>query len=215
MTERPPQSACPALRIRYLGRREYLPVWERMRTFTRQRGPQTRDEAWVVEHEPVFTLGLNGRREHVLAPGEIPLVGCDRGGQVTYHGPGQVVIYLLLDLRRSGLGVRALVSRMERAVIGFLAALEIAARARADAPGVYVDRRKIAALGLRITRGCSYHGLAFNLDMDLAPFGRIDPCGHAGLEVTQLRDLGVELGWKEAASGLCRHLAQELGYTVR
>jgi lipoyl(octanoyl) transferase len=201
------------LHIRHLGRREYVPVWEQMKAFTLGRGTQTRDEAWVVEHEPVFTLGLNGRREHVLAPGEIPLVGCDRGGQVTYHGPGQIVIYLLLDLRRSGLGVRALVTRMERAVIGFLAAQGITAQARPDAPGVYVDSRKIAALGLRVTRGCSYHGLAFNLDMDLAPFGRIDPCGHAGLEVTQLRDLGVGLGWEEASWGLCRHLARELGYT--
>jgi lipoyl(octanoyl) transferase len=185
-----------------------------MKAFTLRRGTQTRDEAWVVEHEPVFTLGLNARREHVLAPGGIPLVGCDRGGQVTYHGPGQIVIYLLLDLRRSGLGVRALVTRIERAVIGFLAAQGITARARPDAPGVYVDSRKIAALGLRITRGCSYHGLAFNLDMDLAPFGRINPCGYAGLEVTQLRDLGVGLGWEEATAGLCRHLAQELGYTI-
>ncbi len=203
------------LRIRHLGRREYTPVWEQMKAFTRERDPQTPDEAWVVEHEPVFTLGLNGRREHLLAPGTIPLVACDRGGQVTYHGPGQVVVYLLLDLHRAGVGVRALVSAMERAVIGFLADQGVTARARADAPGVYVDSRKIAALGLRIARGCSYHGLAFNLAMDLAPFGRIEPCGHAGLEVTQLRDLGVELGWEEASQGLCHHLARELGYTVR
>jgi lipoyl(octanoyl) transferase len=162
-----------------------------MQRFTEERTADTPDELWLVEHPPVFTLGLNGKAEHLLNPGAIDVIQVDRGGQVTYHGPGQVVLYLLVDLRRRGLGVRALVHRMEQAVIALLAGYGIPARARLDAPGVYVDGAKIASLGLRVRRGCSYHGLALNVDMDLEPFSRINPCGYPGLAVTQLRDLGV------------------------
>lgn len=176
---------------RHLGRREYTPVWHDMQRFTDERGVDTPDELWLVEHPPVFTVGLNGRQEHLLTPGAIEVIQVDRGGQVTYHGPGQVVLYLLLDLRRRGLGVRVLVSLMEQAVIELLAGYGIVAVARQDAPGVYVDGAKIASLGLRVRRGCSYHGLALNVDMDLEPFSRINPCGYPGLTVTQLRNLGV------------------------
>ncbi|APZ44112.1 lipoyl(octanoyl) transferase LipB [Acidihalobacter ferrooxydans] len=203
----------PELLIHYMGRRPYLPVWQAMRDFTDVRTPDTPDEFWVVEHPPVFTLGQAARREHLLAPGEIPVVQIDRGGQVTYHGPGQVVIYTLLDLRRRRLGVRALVEALEQGVIALLEEYDIAAHARRDAPGVYVGKRKIAALGLRVRRGCSYHGLAFNVDMDLAPYQRINPCGYEGLEVTRLVDLGVPLAWHEAAPALAGKLAETLGYT--
>ncbi len=182
-----------------------------MQTFTTRRDAETTDELWVVEHPPVFTLGLNGKREHVLDPGDIPVVQSDRGGQVTYHGPGQVVIYLLIDLKRRKLGARDLVDTIETATIAFLAEQGIAACARPEAPGVYVEGRKIAALGLRIRRGCSYHGLAFNVDMDLSPFTRIDPCGYAGLEVTQLKHY-VRVSDRRAVAGhLCGHLLAGLG----
>ncbi|GAB4290981.1 MAG: lipoyl(octanoyl) transferase LipB [Thiohalomonadaceae bacterium] len=181
----------PPLQIRRLGRAEYTSVWRNMQRFTEERMADTPDELWLVEHPPVFTVGLNGKAEHLLNPGAIDVIQVDRGGQVTYHGPGQVVLYLLVDLRRRGLGVRALVNRMEQAVIALLAGHGIPARARQEAPGVYVDGAKIASLGLRVRRGCSYHGLALNVDMDLEPFSRINPCGHPGLAVTQLRDLGV------------------------
>lgn len=163
-----------------------------MQRFTAERGPQTADELWLLQHPPVYTLGLAGREEHLPARDTgIPVVRTDRGGQVTYHGPGQIVIYTLLDLQRLRLGVRALVRRLEGAVIDLLAEYGVEAAGRDDAPGVYVGSAKIAALGLRIRRGCSYHGLAFNVDMDLAPFSEIDPCGYAGLRVTQARDLGI------------------------
>lgn len=181
----------PAPVIRRLGLQAYAPVWRDMQRFTEERDAATPDELWWVEHPPVFTVGLNGKAEHLLNPGAIDVIQVDRGGQVTYHGPGQVVLYLLVDLRRRGLGVRALVNLMEQAVIALLADHGIAACARQDAPGVYVDGAKIASLGLRVRRGCSYHGLALNVDMDLEPFRRINPCGHPGLAVTQLRDLGV------------------------
>jgi lipoyl(octanoyl) transferase len=183
-----------------------------MQTFTMRRDEATSDEFWLVEHPPVFTLGLNGKPEHLLDPGDIPVVQCDRGGQVTYHGPGQVVIYLLLDLKRRSLGARALVSAIEQAVIAYLEELGMAAEVRPKAPGVYVEGAKIAALGLRVRRGCSYHGLAFNVDMDLAPFGRINPCGYAGLKVTQLADHVAACSWHVAAAGLCEHLRDRLGY---
>ncbi|WPL10510.1 MULTISPECIES: lipoyl(octanoyl) transferase LipB [Thiorhodovibrio] len=182
-----------------------------MRAFTDTRDAQTRDELWVVEHDPVLTLGQAGRREHLLNPGTIPIIDSDRGGQVTYHGPGQVVIYVLLDLRRRGLGVRQLVSLLEQSVIAALAAEGINATTRAGAPGVYVDDAKIAALGLRVRRGCSYHGLALNVSMDLAPFSRIDPCGYRGLRVTQVADLGCELAKEQAASALVDQLCARLG----
>lgn len=198
--------------VENLGRRAYEPVWQAMQSFTDHRGPDTPDTCWVVEHDPVFTLGLNGRPEHLLDPGEIPIVKVDRGGQVTYHGPGQVVLYLLLDLRRLRIGVRRLVTAMEGGVIRFLARYGVEAAARRDAPGVYVGERKIASVGLRVRRGCSYHGLAFNLDTDLEPFRRINPCGYQGLEVTRLRDLGVTMTFDHAAWQLVRRVAHELGY---
>ncbi|MDE0062498.1 MAG: lipoyl(octanoyl) transferase LipB [Gammaproteobacteria bacterium] len=175
--------------VRELARTEYGPVFRAMRDFTANRGEHTADELWFTEHEPVFTQGQAGKSWHVLAAGDIPVVQTDRGGQVTYHGPGQIVGYLLFDLRRMGLSVRGLVSGIESAVIDVLAGYGIAAEARPDAPGVYVDGAKIAALGLRVRRHCSYHGLSFNVDMDLEPFRRINPCGMSGLEVTRLKDL--------------------------
>ncbi|HKK04126.1 MAG TPA: lipoyl(octanoyl) transferase LipB [Gammaproteobacteria bacterium] len=177
--------------IRHLGMQEYEPTWRRMQSFTESRDADTPDELWFLQHPPVFTLGLNGSREHLLAPGDIPVVQVDRGGQVTYHGPGQLVVYPLLDLDRSGLGVRGLVCALERAVIRCVAGYGIEARGDRDAPGVYVEGRKLASIGLRIRRNCSYHGLSFNLDMDLEPFTRINPCGFSQLEVTQLSALGA------------------------
>jgi lipoyl(octanoyl) transferase len=179
------------MRARNLGLVAYEPAWRAMQAFNQARGPQTPDELWLVEHPPVFTLGLAGRREHVLDAGEIPVVPTDRGGQVTYHGPGQAIAYVLLDLRRNGLGVKELVRRIEGAVIGILAEYDIAGARRAGMPGVYVNEAKIAAIGLRIARGCSYHGVALNVDADLAPFARIDPCGYPGLASTRLADHGV------------------------
>lgn len=177
--------------IRALGRVDYEPTWRAMQDFTAQRTPETPDEIWLLEHPPVFTLGLAGKREHILQVTDIPIIAIDRGGQVTYHGPGQLVAYLLIDLKRRGYGVRELVSRMEQAILDLLASHGISGERREKAPGVYVEGRKIAALGLRIKHGMSYHGLALNVDMDLAPFSDINPCGYEGLEVTQLRDLGV------------------------
>ena len=184
--------AAPLLRVRIADLHAplaYEPVWAAMRAFTAARGPDTPDELWVLCHQPVFTQGQAGKPEHVLAPGDIPVVQIDRGGQVTYHGPGQVVIYLLLDVRRSGIGVRDLVDRIEQSVIDLLAEVGIEARNQRKAPGVYVKDAKIAALGLRIRQGRSYHGLSFNVDMDLSPFSRINPCGYEGMPVAQLRDL--------------------------
>jgi lipoyl(octanoyl) transferase len=198
--------------VRWLGRSEYVPVWEAMKAFTGGRSRETVDEFWVVEHFPVFTQGLNGKPQHLLDPGHIPVVHIDRGGQVTYHGPGQVVIYLLLDLRRLAIGARRLVNHIEQAVIGFLTEQGVNAHANPRAPGVYVQERKIAALGLKVTQGCSYHGLAFNTTMDVTPFARINPCGYPGLEVTQLKDLGVNMNWEGVAQHLCTHLQQQLGY---
>ncbi|MBC6942123.1 MAG: lipoyl(octanoyl) transferase LipB [Xanthomonadales bacterium] len=176
--------------VRRLGRQPYVPVWQAMQAFTASREADTPDELWLLQHEPVFTLGQAGKWEHVLLPGDIQVVAVDRGGQVTYHGPGQIVAYPLLDLRRLRLGVRELVCRIEQAVIDTLAEWNVVAVRRAGAPGVYVGEAKIAALGLRVRRGCTLHGLAFNIDMDLEPFRRINPCGYQGLAVTQLADLG-------------------------
>jgi lipoyl(octanoyl) transferase len=185
-----------------------------MQRFTAARGPDTTSEVWLLEHPPVFTLGQAGRREHILDPGDIPVVQSDRGGQVTYHGPGQLVAYVLLDLRQAGLGVRRLVSLLEDSVIALLADYEIKGHSRPDAPGVYVGERKIAALGLRVRRGCSYHGLSLNVAMDLQPFRRINPCGHAGLNVTELAQLGGPRDLQQAAKSLLFHLGPRLGYTV-
>ncbi len=204
----------PGLIVRRLGRVEYLPTWRRMRDFTLSRDGDTPGELWLAEHPPVFTLGQAGRREHLLNPGDIPVVRTDRGGQVTYHGPGQLLVYVLIDLREAGVGVRALVSALENSVIDLLADQGIVATARADAPGVYVGDAKIAALGLRIKKGRSYHGLALNVDMDLSPYLRINPCGHAGMPVTQLRDLGIATGLDKSADRLVEKLTARLGYNV-
>lgn len=200
----------PPVAVRHLGRAGYESTWEAMRRFTDERGADSGDEIWLVEHPPVFTLGLAGRPEHLLAPGDIPVVQTDRGGQVTYHGPGQVVLYPLLELRRYGLGVRRLVSVLEASVVDLLAGHGIAGAARADAPGVYVDGAKVAALGLRIRHGRSYHGLALNVAMDLEPFSRINPCGHPGMAVTDLHRLGIDLPWQQAAETLTDHLLTRL-----
>lgn len=178
------------VRIRRLGRVAYEPTWRDMQAIAETRTADTPDEIWVLEHDPVFTLGLAGSREHVLAPGDIPVVHIDRGGQVTYHGPGQLVVYPLLDLRRRKLGPRDLVDALEQATVAALAEWGVDAHARPDAPGVYVGEKKIASIGLRVRRGSSYHGIAFNVAMDLEPFSRINPCGYQGLEMTQLSDLG-------------------------
>jgi lipoyl(octanoyl) transferase len=199
------------LRIRRLGRRPYEPVWRAMQAFTDARDADTRDELWLLEHDPVFTLGQAGKREHVLAPGDIPVIPVDRGGQVTYHGPGQLVGYPLLDLRRLGIGVRELVHRIEQAIIDTLAEWNIAAGRREGAPGVYVAGAKIAALGLRVRRGCCFHGLAFNVAMDVEPFRRINPCGYAGLAVTQVVDLGGPSSLAEVEDVLVGRLCSQFG----
>lgn len=196
-------------RVQRLGRRDYTATWQAMRAFTEQRTADTADEIWLLEHPPVFTLGLNGKPEHLLAPGDIPLVKTDRGGQVTYHGPGQLIAYLLLDLKRRGLGVKEMVSRMEQAVIDLLAAEGIEGQRRVGAPGIYVEGKKIAALGLRVRRGCSYHGLSLNVDMDLAPFSRINPCGFEGLQTTQLRELRQGIDKAQVADELLRQLLRQ------
>ena len=209
-----PVSRCESLCLRGLGRREYQPVFTAMQAFTAARDAATPDELWWVEHPPVFTQGLAGKAEHLLAPGDIPVVQVDRGGQVTYHGPGQVVVYCLLDVRRLGLSVRGLVTVLERSVIDLLAAHGIAGRARPDAPGVYVEDAKVASLGLRLRQGRSYHGLSLNVAMDLEPFTRINPCGYPDLQVTQLRDLGLDLTPEAAAAELLANLSRNLGYTA-
>lgn len=189
----PASAVTDPLVIRRMGRVPYVPTWEQMREFTLARTAATADELWLLEHPPVYTAGIAGRPEHwPRVDNGIPVIRVDRGGQITYHGPGQLVAYLLLDLRRRGLTIRPLVRRMEQAVIDLLAGYGIAARGRSDAPGVYVGGAKIAALGLRIRNGCCYHGLALNVDVDLAPFGAINPCGYAGLEVTSTRSLGID-----------------------
>jgi lipoyl(octanoyl) transferase len=199
------------LLIRKLGRQPYEPVWRAMQAFTDARGPDTPDELWMVEHDPVFTLGQAGRWEHVLVPGDIPVIPVDRGGQVTYHGPGQIVAYPMLDLRRLGLGVRELVHRIEQAIIDTLDTWNIVAVRREGAPGVYVGDAKVAALGLRVRRGCTFHGLAFNVAMDLEPFGRINPCGYQGLAVTQVLDLGGPGSLAAVEAVLVGELARQLG----
>jgi lipoyl(octanoyl) transferase len=199
------------MRVRRLGRLEYEPAWRAMQDFTAQRGNDGADELWLTEHPPVYTLGAAGRTAHLPRVNNgIPVIKVDRGGQITYHGPGQVVLYVLLDLRRRGLGVRALVRMMERAVIDLLADRGITAEGRVEAPGVYVNGAKIAALGLRVKNGCSYHGLAFNIDMDLSPFHAIDPCGYSGLAVTQARDLGIAGTTETLGEELVRHLLRIL-----
>lgn len=201
--------------VRSLGLAEYLPTLHAMQTFTTGRHATTRDEIWLLQHPPVYTLGLAGKPEHLLRSDTgIPVIKIDRGGQITYHGPGQLIAYLLLDMKRRGLGVRALVRKMEAAVIDLLADYGVAAHYRTDAPGVYVTddehEAKIAALGLRVRNGCCYHGLALNIDMDLTPFQAINPCGYAGLAVTQMRDLGVSEPLEIVSEKLSRHLLRVL-----
>ena len=201
--------------MRDLGRRAYEPVWHAMQAFTDARDEATPDELWLVEHDPVFTLGQAGRPEHLLAPGDIPVVRVDRGGQVTYHGPGQLVAYPLLDLRRLKLGVRDYVCRIEQVVIETLADWNIEGARRDGAPGVYVNGAKVAALGIRVRRGCCFHGLAFNIAMDLEPFHRINPCGYAGLEVVAMGDLGGPSGPEAVKPVLLQALAANLGLQLR
>lgn len=198
--------------IRQLGRQPYEPVSQAMHTFTDTRDETTPDEIWLVEHDPVFTQGQAGKAEHVLVPGDIPVIQSDRGGQVTYHGPGQQVMYVLLNLRRRKLGVRELVTVLEQTVVNTLAEIGIEAYPRADAPGVYVEGKKICSLGLRIRKGCSFHGLALNIDMDLSPFLRINPCGYAGLEMTQVKNLRKEISLKDIQPRLVSQLIALLNY---
>ena len=199
------------MKTTFLGRRDYVPLWRSMQKFTDERDESTPDEIWFCEHPPVFTLGLNAAKEHLLAPGDIPVVQIDRGGQVTYHGPGILMVYPLIDIRRANIGVRKLVTALEQSVIDLAATYDVSAAARADAPGVYVDGNKLASVGLRIRRGASYHGMALNVDGDLEPFSRINPCGYKELEMTDLKRLGIELGLADAAEKLLPHFLRHLG----
>jgi lipoyl(octanoyl) transferase len=203
-----------ALIVRDLGLRDYLQTWQAMREFTDARSDQTRSEFWIVEHAPVFTQGQAGKAEHLLTTGGIPVVQTDRGGQVTYHGPGQLVIYLLISLREAGIGIRRLVSLIEQSIIDLLDSRDLVGESRADAPGVYVGGRKIASLGLRVRRGCTYHGLALNVNNDLEPFQRINPCGYPGLEVTSTRLIGIPDSREKLAAELVERLSGLLGYQI-
>lgn len=200
------------LHIRRFGRSDYEQTWHAMQAFTTSRTPDTADELWLTEHDSVYTLGLNRRDVRLPEREDIPLILVDRGGKITYHGPGQIVVYLMLDLKRKGLTIRQLVSAMENAIIGLLDDFGLKAQARLDAPGVYVDGCKIASLGLRLKNQCSYHGLALNVDMDLAPFAAIDPCGYQGLQVAQLLDLGITLPPQQIADRLLEQLTHQLNY---
>jgi lipoyl(octanoyl) transferase len=203
--------AVPAPVIRRLGLMEYQSTWRAMQRFTEERDAAAPDEIWFLEHPPVFTLGMNANRAHLLEPGEVPVVQIDRGGQVTYHGPGQLVVYPLVDLRRAGLGIRDFVTALERSVIELAARYGIVAQCRRGAPGVYVGERKLASVGVRVRRGGSYHGLAVNVALDLAPFRRINPCGYPGLEMTQLADLGGPRSVAASADALEAPLLAALG----
>jgi lipoyl(octanoyl) transferase len=207
-------AAVPAPVIRRLGLVEYEPTWRAMQRFTEERAAATPDEIWFLEHPPVFTLGVNASRAHLLAPGDIPVVHVDRGGQVTYHGPGQLVVYPLVDLRRAGVAIREFVTALERGVIDLAAQFGIGAECRRSAPGVYVDGRKLASVGVRVRRGGSYHGLAVNVALDLEPFRRINPCGYQGLQMTQLAELGGPRTVSACARALEPHLLRALGYCV-
>ena len=195
---------------RALGRVAYVPTWHAMQAFTRARTAETGDQLWLVQHPRVFTLGLAGRPEHVLSPRDIPVIATDRGGQVTYHGEGQAVVYVLMDLRRRGYGVREMVNRIEASVLELLAGHGLEGHRRAGMPGVYVRNAKIAAIGLRVSRGCTYHGVSLNVDGDLEPFSRIDPCGYPGLAATRLADLGVRDNTETAGRALAQALRRRL-----
>ncbi|TMP43646.1 octanoyltransferase [Pseudoalteromonas citrea] len=196
--------------VRQLGRRSYEPIWHKMQSFTDTRDEHSHDEIWLVEHDPIFTQGQAGKAEHLLAPGNIPVLKVDRGGQVTYHGPGQQMMYVLFNLRRLNIGVRELVTWLEECIIDYLAELNIQAYAKADAPGVYVNDSKIASLGLRVRRGCSFHGLALNVNMDMDPFLRINPCGYAGMNMVQTSDLNGLSNMKDVGDGLIKHMLLRL-----
>jgi lipoyl(octanoyl) transferase len=198
------------LTIRNLGLQDYDITWQAMQRFTQERNTFANDELWIVEHPPVYTLGLNGKREHLLTIGNIPVINSDRGGQVTYHGPGQVIIYVLLDIKRLNLGVRQLVTLLEQAMIDVLFQYDIVAVAKPDAPGVYVNDKKIGSIGLRIKKNCSYHGLSLNNNMDLSPFDDINTCGYSDLKVTQLSDLGVTISTKQLASSVIQAITKAL-----
>ncbi|WP_372881311.1 lipoyl(octanoyl) transferase LipB [Psychromonas sp.] len=200
------------LKLRYLGRQDYLTSWRAMSDFTDQRDENSVDEIWVVEHPAVFTQGIAGKAEHIIGQSDIPVVQSDRGGQVTFHAPGQLVVYLLINLRRKTLNVRTLVTIMEESIIDLLADYNVTAAAKADAPGVYVEGKKIASLGLKIRKGCSFHGLALNVDMDLSPFLQINPCGYAGLEMTQCKAQGITLSVAELAPLLIEKMNNKLHY---
>lgn len=205
-------TASTHLQVRRLGVQPYHPLWRAMQAFTTERVCSTPDELWLLEHPPVYTLGMNASAEHLLAAPHIPVIRVDRGGQVTYHGPGQLVVYVLVDLRRLQLGVRQLITRLEQAVVDLLALYGVQAYARPEAPGVYVAGRKLASLGLRVRRSCSYHGLSLNVAMDLTPFGSINPCGYPGLEITQLRDLGIDAAVADVGKLLLGMLMQQFRY---
>jgi len=206
------EHAADQVLVKQLGLQPYERVWQRMQAFTNARDADTVDEIWLLQHEPVFTLGQAGKREHLLAPGEIPVVKSDRGGQVTYHGPGQLIAYLMIDLRRRGLGVRGLVTQIELALIDLLAEFGVNAQTRDKAPGVYVNEHKIASLGLRVRKSCTYHGLSLNMDMDLEPFSRINVCGYEGLQVTRLSNFVAQVDKAQVCERLINHLKNRLGY---
>ncbi len=204
----------PALKVRELGCRPYLGTWQAMRAFTDQRSPEMPDELWLLEHPPVYTQGLAGKPEHVLEPGDIPVIQTDRGGQITYHGPGQLVAYPLLDLERLGLGVRTLVAKLETVIIELLAGLGVTGQRKQGAPGVFVDGAKIASIGMKVRRGCTFHGLAVNISMDLSPFARINPCGFAGLPMTRLSDVADDPAGENDVGRVGRLLAGRLADAI-
>lgn len=200
------------MKIKTLGRVPYLSTWQAMRDFTDQRTTNTEDELWLLEHEPVFTQGQAGKPEHILNAGDIPIIQSDRGGQVTYHGPGQLIAYVLMDIKRKKIGIRRLVESLEQSVIQLLNDYQIESYPDREAPGVYVDKRKICSIGLRVRKGCTFHGLALNVDMDLEPFSRINPCGYKDLKMTQVRDLGINAPFEAIQQQLGTHIIQVLSY---
>ena len=204
----------PLLHIQHLGLCDYEPTWHQMQRYTDQRTAESQDQLWLLEHPPIFTLGQAAKPEHLLAPGDIPVIQIDRGGQVTYHGPGQLIAYLLLDLHKKKLGIKTLVSHIEQALVNLLGSYSIDASIQSGAPGVYVGEKKIAAIGLRVRRGCTFHGLSLNVDMDLEPFNRINPCGYPGLKITQLAGLKGPTNLMQVGTDLSHHLAHQLNYTV-
>jgi len=204
----------PDIIARHLGLRDYETIWHEMQQFTEQRNESTADEIWLLEHPPVYTLGLNGKHEHILDAGNIPVVQCDRGGQVTYHGPGQLIVYFLLNLKRRNLGVKKLVNKIEQSIIDLLADSGIESQRRDKAPGIYIEDAKIAALGLRVRRGCSYHGLSLNIDMDMEPFTRINPCGFANLKTIQTHDILPDATLANTSTALLSQLEKQFGPTT-